>query len=126
MNQPLSLAAAAAALPELWSPRVVARVNDSLLKVVRVQGEFPWHAHAQEDELFLVLAGALTIGRDQADGGPVTLGPGEAFLVPHGLRHNTSAVEETLIALFEPVSTAHTGDESTPLTRSLAEQMRAR
>ncbi len=124
MNQPLSLAHVAASLPELWSPRVVARVNDSLLKVVRVQGEFPWHAHRHEDELFLVLRGALTIGRGEQDGGPVTLLPGEAFLVPRGLRHNTSAAEETWIALFEPVSTAHTGDERTPLTRSLEEQLR--
>ena len=124
MKQPLSLAAAAAALPDLWSPRVVASINDSLLKVVRVQGEFPWHAHATEDELFLVLAGALTIGRDEADGGPVTLLPGDAFVVPRGLRHNTSAADETLIALFEPASTAHTGEELTPLTRSLEEQMR--
>lgn len=113
----------AASLPALWSPRIVGQVNDQYLKVARVCGEFPWHTHAHEDELFLVLSGALTIGRSPADGGPVTLLPGEAFVVPRGVRHNTSAQTETLIALVEPVTTQHTGDEHTSLTRSIAEQL---
>ena len=98
-------------------------LNDQYLKVARVQGEFPWHAHDAEDELFLVLKGALTIGRSDEDGGPVTLLPGEVFIVPRGVRHNTSASEETLIALVETVTTLHSGNEQTPMTRSLAEQM---
>jgi quercetin dioxygenase-like cupin family protein len=124
MDQPISLIAAAASLPELWSPRIVAQVNDQYVKVAKVQGEFPWHAHAAEDELFLVLKGALTIGRSEADGGPLTLHAGEIFVVPRGLRHNTSAAEETWIALIETVTTQHTGDEQTALTRSLEEQRR--
>lgn len=119
----IALTQSAAALPELWSPRVLAQVNDQFLKVARVQGEFPWHRHEREDELFLVLKGALTIGRAQQDGGPVTLQPGEVFVVPCGVRHNTSAAEETWIALIEPISTEHTGGEKTPLTRSIAEQL---
>ncbi len=122
-STPVSLLTAAQALPELWSPRILGRVNDQFLKVARVQGEFPWHTHHDEDELFLVLRGELTIGRSPADGGPLTLGPGEAFIVPRGVRHNTSAAQETLIALVEPVSTQHTGDEITAVTRSLAEQL---
>lgn len=122
MQQPVSLEAACQALPELWSPRVVARVNDQFLKAVRVQGSFPWHAHAAEDELFLVLRGELRIGRAAADGGDVFLRPGEIFVVPKGVRHCTAAVEETWIALFEPATTAHTGEEITPLTRSIEEQ----
>ena len=90
-----------------------------------MQGEFPWHTHDAEDELFLVLKGALTIGRADADGGPVTLSPGKVFIVPRGVRHNTSAAEETLIALVETVTTLHSGNEQTPLTRSIAEQMGA-
>ena len=121
--KPLHLAAAAAALPDLWSPRILAQVNDQYLKVARVQGEFPWHAHADEDELLFVLQGALTIGRSTEDGGPVTLLPGEVLVVPRGMRHNTFAAEETLIALIETVTTRHTGDEQTPMTRSLAEQL---
>ena len=119
----ISLAESAAALPELWSPRVLAEMNGQYLKVARVQGEFPWHQHEREEELFLVLKGALTIGRAEADGGPVTLLPGEVFVVPRGVRHNTSAAEETWIALVEPISTEHTGGEATPVTRSIAEQL---
>ena len=121
---PISLERSAAALTELWSPRILGRVNDQFLKVARVQGEFPWHTHDAEDEMFLVLKGALTIGRSEADGGPVTLLPGEVFIVPHGVRHNTSSREETLIALIETVTTLHSGAEHTSLTRSLADQMR--
>ncbi len=103
---------------------MLARVNDQYLKVARVQGEFPWHTHEAEDELFLVLKGALTIGREADDGGPVTLRPGEVFVVPKGVRHNTSAAEETWIALVETVTTLHSGSEKTELTRSLDEQLR--
>lgn len=123
MNEPIHLARKAAALNDLWSPHVLAQVNDQYLKVARVKGEFPWHTHDAEDELFLVLQGALTIGRSTEDGGPITLQPGEAFVVPRGLRHNTSANEETLIALVESVTTRHTGNEQTPLTRSIADQL---
>ena len=120
---PISLELACEALPELWSPRVVGQVNDQFVKVARVQGEFPWHAHAREDELFLVLRGCLRIGRGEADGGAVDVRAGEFFVVPRGVRHNTSAEEETWIALIETVSTEHTGSEETPLTRSIAEQL---
>lgn len=122
-QRPVSLELACSALPGLWSPRVVGRVNDQFIKVVRVQGEFPWHAHAHEDELFLVLRGELRIGRAVADGGEVRVGQGEFFVVPRGVRHNTAAVEETWIALIETVTTEHTGGEHGPLTRSIAEQI---
>jgi mannose-6-phosphate isomerase-like protein (cupin superfamily) len=120
---PISLELACEALPELWSPRVVGQVNDQFVKVARIHGEFPWHAHAREDELFLVLRGCLRIGRGEADGGCVDVHAGEFFVVPRGVRHNTSAAEETWIALIETVSTEHTGGEETPLTRSIAEQL---
>jgi quercetin dioxygenase-like cupin family protein len=122
-QHPISLERACSALTELWSPRVLGQVNDQFIKVARVQGEFPWHAHACEDEMFLVLRGALTIGRAEADGGEVVVRSGEFFIVPRGIRHNTSAVDETWIALIETVTTEHTGGEATPLTRSLVEQL---
>ncbi len=122
-QKPISLEVACSALPELWSPRVVGQVNNQYIKVARVQGKFPWHAHEHEDEMFLVLRGELCIGRSEADGGPVVVGPGEFFVVPHGVRHNTSSTAETLIALVESVTTLHTGDEQTAMTRSLAEQI---
>jgi quercetin dioxygenase-like cupin family protein len=122
-DTPISLEQACAAVEELWSPRVIAQVNDQYLKVARVRGEFPWHAHEREDEMFLVLKGTLTIGRSSEDGGPVTLRAGEVFVVPKGVRHNTAATEETWIALVETVTTEHTGGEQTAMTRSIAEQL---
>ncbi len=123
MQQPVSLEAACQALPQLWSPRIVGRVNDQYLKAVRVQGEFPWHTHAAEDELFFVLRGELRIGRSEADGGDVLVGPGEFFVVPRGVRHCTSAMDETWLALVETVTTEHTGGEQTAWTRSIREQL---
>ena len=123
-ERPISLELASAALSELWSPRVVGRVNNEYIKVVKVMGEFPWHTHEHEDEMFLVLRGELCVGRAEADGGPVVLRPGEFFVVPRGVRHNTSAETETLLALIETVTTEHTGAEKTPQTRSIAEQLR--
>ncbi len=123
MTQPISLEHAAAQLTDLWSPKVLGQVNDQFIKVARVQGEFPWHAHAHEDELFLVLRGELCIGRAPVDGGDVHLRPGEFFIVPRGVRHNTSAADETWIALIETVTTQHTGEEQTPVTRSIEEQL---
>ncbi len=122
MQQPISLEQAASQLTGLWSPKVLGQVNDQFIKVARVQGEFPWHAHAHEDELFLVLRGELRIGRATADGGDVLVHPGEFFIVPRGVRHCTAAAEETWIALIETVTTLHTGEEQTPLTRSIEEQ----
>jgi quercetin dioxygenase-like cupin family protein len=101
----------------------VGRVNDQFIKVARVQGEFPWHTHEREDEMFLVLRGELTIGRSAQDGGALTLRAGEFFVVPRGVRHNTSAAVETWIALIETVTTEHTGSEVTAMTRSIAEQL---
>ncbi len=126
MQQPVSLEAACEALPQLWSPRVIGQVNDQFIKAVRIQGEFPWHAHTGEDEMFLVLRGELTIGRAPEDGGSVVVHPGEFFVVPRGVRHNTAAIEETWLALIETVTTKHTGDEITARTRSIEEQLGSR
>jgi mannose-6-phosphate isomerase-like protein (cupin superfamily) len=120
---PISLELACSALTELWSPRIVGQVNNQFIKVAKVQGEFPWHTHENEDEMFFVLRGLLIIGRAEAEGGPVYLRPGEFFVVPRGLRHNTAAAEETWVALIETTTTLHTGSEQTSMTRSIAEQL---
>lgn len=118
---PLHLLAAAEGLTELWSPRVVAELNGQYLKVAKVRGTLAWHAHADEDELFLVLKGRLTL---EFEDGSVALGPGESYVVPRGVRHNPVADEECCLALVEPISTAHTGDVQTAATRTIAEQLR--
>lgn len=116
----VNLERAAGALDELWSPRVVARVADQYVKVAKVQGEFVWHAHEDEDELFLVLRGSLRIQMEEGD---VVLEAGDLFVVPAGVRHNPVADEECWLALIEPVRTKHTGDVVTHQTRSIDEQL---
>ena len=122
-NERVNLDAAFGRLQEFFSPKVVGRVNDQYVKVTKLKGEFPWHTHEHEDEMFLVVRGRLTIGRSEQDGGPVVLEPGEFFIVPRGMRHNTSATEETWNILIEPVTTTHSGDVQSPLTKSIAEQL---
>jgi mannose-6-phosphate isomerase-like protein (cupin superfamily) len=111
----------AASLTELWSPRVVAEVDDAYIKVAKVQGSLAWHSHDNEDELFLVLKGHLRI---EMEGNVVELNEGEMFVVPKGVRHNPVAEHECHIMLIERKSTLHTGNIVTEKTRSLAEQLR--
>lgn len=105
---------------ELWSPKVIGRVNDQYVKVAKLQGEFVWHAHEQEDELFLVVRGTMRI---QLEDGEVTLRPGEFVVVPRGVRHNPVAAEECWVMLIETVTTKHTGDVVTERTRSIESQL---
>ncbi len=119
--QVISVASAAASLAELWSPRVVGEVDDAYVKVAKVHGEFVWHSHEHEDELFLVLGGHLRI---ELEDRVAELGVGDLFIVPKGVRHRPVAEEECLLLLVERKSTAHTGEEATSLSRSLSDQLR--
>jgi quercetin dioxygenase-like cupin family protein len=118
-----NLAHELAQLADHWSPRVVGRVNDQYVKVAKVKGELAWHQHDEEDELFLVVRGQLVI---QLRDGDVRIGPGEFYVVPRGTPHNPVADEECWIMLVETVTTQHTGDVRTPLTRSIEEQLGGR
>jgi len=90
-----------------WSPRIVAQLNDSYVKLAKVKGEFVWHHHDDEDELFLILKGRLTIKlRD----GEIRLGPGELAVVPKGVEHQPVADEEVHLLLLEPKTTLNTGN----------------
>jgi mannose-6-phosphate isomerase-like protein (cupin superfamily) len=111
----------AASLTELWSPRVVAEVDDAYVKVAKVQGSLAWHSHEHEDELFLILKGHLRI---ELEDGAVELDEGEMFVVPKGMRHNPVAEQECHLLLIERKTTLHTGNVVTDKTRSLAEQLR--
>jgi mannose-6-phosphate isomerase-like protein (cupin superfamily) len=112
---------AAASLSELWSPRVIAEVDDAYIKVAKVHGSLAWHSHENEDELFLVLKGHL---RMEMESGSVELNEGEMFVVPKGVRHNPVAEQECHLMLIERKTTLHTGDIVTEKTRSLADQLR--
>ena len=90
-----------------WAPKVVAQMNDYQLKLVKIQGEFVWHSHADTDEVFIVLDGELTIHLRDGD---VTLRPGEMYVVPRGVEHKPEAKLECRMMLVEPAGTPNTGD----------------
>ncbi len=96
-----------------WHPRIVGELNGQYVKLAKVEGEFDWHQHADEDELFLVVAGSLTIKLRDRD---VILGEGEFFIVPRGVEHKPVAENEAHVLLFEPKSTLNTGEERTNRT----------
>lgn len=108
--QPVNLADKLSGFSDRWSPKIVAGFNGHDIMVVKVQGEFNWHAHADTDDLFLVLSGRLTI---QMREGNVVLGPGELYVVPKGVEHCPKADEETHLLLIEPAGTPNTGDPAT-------------
>jgi quercetin dioxygenase-like cupin family protein len=117
----IAYAEALEAVTEFWSPKVVGRVNDQYVKVAKLMGEFVWHKHDEEDELFQVIRGRLRI---QFEGGHETvLEAGSFCVVPRGTLHNPVADEECWIVLIEPVGTKHTGDVVTSRTRSIADQL---
>jgi len=103
----VNLARKFAMFSDYWSPKIVGELNGQQVKVVKLKGEFIWHHHANEDELFLVMKGRLRIRlRDQE----VTLNEGEFFIVPKGVEHQPIAEEEAHVVLLEPASTLNTGN----------------
>ncbi|MCZ6473987.1 MAG: cupin domain-containing protein [SAR324 cluster bacterium] len=92
---------------EHWRPKIVGEVNDVHVKLVKLQGEFMWHQHEREDELFLVIKGRLQIKLRDGD---LWLEPGELAVIPRGMEHCPVADEETHVLLLEPKSTVNTGN----------------
>ena len=121
MSDTFSPSLVAASLTEHWSPRVVAELDESYVKVAKIHGSLAWHSHDLEDELFYILKGSLTIEMEDRT---VVLNEGEAFVVPKGVRHNPIAENECHIMLIERKTTLHTGNEVTERSRSLADQLR--
>jgi mannose-6-phosphate isomerase-like protein (cupin superfamily) len=103
----INLAEKLAQFDEPWSPKIVAELNDSYVKVVKLDGEFVWHHHDDEDELFLVVAGRL---RMQLRDGDVVVEPGELLVVPKGVEHCPLAEGETHVVLVEPKTVLNTGN----------------
>ena len=92
---------------EYWTPKIVAELNGQQVKLAKLKGELVWHSHEEEDELFLVLHGRLTLRlRDRE----VVLDEGDCFVVPRGVEHLPIAEPEAHVLLFEPASTLHTGE----------------
>ena len=110
MNK-INLAEKLASFSEHWSPKIIAELNGQHVKVAKLQGEFDWHFHELEDELFWVISGHLQMHiRDDAGERAVEVGPGEMFVVPHGIEHKPVAESEVELVLFEPATTLNTGN----------------
>jgi mannose-6-phosphate isomerase-like protein (cupin superfamily) len=118
--QKVSLHQKLAQFSDHWHPRIVGELNGQHVKLVKFQGEFVWHHHEHEDELFLVVEGRFRMDfRDRA----VWLEPGEFLIVPHGVEHRPVADEEVSVLLFEPASTVNTGNVTDARTRAALERI---
>lgn len=104
---------------EEWTPKVIAESNGQLVKIAKGSGELVWHKHDQEDELFIVFKGQLTL---QLRSGDIVLNAGEMYVVPKGVEHCPKAESDTHFMMVEPSSTAHTGETQSELTVSSEQQ----
>lgn len=104
---PVKLFEKLAQIQEYWDPHIVGELNGQEVKLAKVKGEFIWHSHQNEDELFLVLEGVLRL---ELKNDVVTLKPGEFYVVPRGVEHRPVAEEEVHLLMFEPASTLNTGN----------------
>lgn len=103
----VNLAEKLALISDHWRPKVVGELNGQEIKLVKIKGEFPWHHHEHEDEMFLAVRGSFRLEfRDRT----VELAPGEFVIVPHGVEHRPVAEEEAEILLFEPAQLLNTGN----------------
>ena len=101
---------------EHWSPKIAGEVNGSYVKLVKFQGDFVWHKHDEEDEMFLVVKGSIVIRLRDGD---VPLGEGEFVIIPRGVEHMPVAEEEAHVLLFEPKTVLNTGDVRNERTREV-------
>ena len=92
---------------DMWSPKIVGEVNDSYVKLVKFTGEFVWHHHDAEDEMFLVVKGSMLM---KLEGQDITVDEGEFIIIPRGVEHLPVADQEAHVLLFEPRSTLNTGN----------------
>jgi mannose-6-phosphate isomerase-like protein (cupin superfamily) len=110
MPEAVNLAEKLALFSERWAPKIVAGFNGHEVMVAKLEGEFPWHSHAETDDLFLVLDGRIRLETEQ---GNVELGPGELYVVPRGVLHRPVAEREAHVLLMEAAGTPNTGDPAT-------------
>lgn len=110
-SKPVNLTDALASFNEVYSPRIVARINDYDVRVAHVGGEHVWHVHEDTDEFFLVLEGRFDVAVREADGSQtaISLGPGDTFVVPRAVEHKPSSPGGAIL-MFEPSGTSTTGD----------------
>lgn len=114
MHSPINLFDKFALFDEHWSPKIIAELNGQHVKLAKVKGQFVWHQHEHEDEMFFVVKGELQI---EFRNKTVTLKPNEMLVVPRGVEHRPVAQDEVWIMLFEPASTINTGDNEGDYTK---------
>ena len=114
---PVDIAEKLYKINEHWSPHIVGELNGQHVKLAKLKGEFIWHDHQEEDELFYVVKGTLIMELRDPDERTVTIGPGEFIVVPRGVMHRPIAPEEVHVMLFEPASTVNTGNIDHDLTK---------
>ena len=122
--QKVNLAEKLSRFSEHWSPKIAGELNGQQVKLVKFQGEFVWHRHDAEDELFLVVHGAFRM--DYREGGEeraIDLQEGEFLIVPRGVEHRPAAAEEVHVLLFEPAGTLNTGNVWHALTAENPERL---
>ncbi|XRE44444.1 hypothetical protein ACIVBQ_002648 [Tenacibaculum discolor] len=108
-------------LKEYFSPKIISEVNNEYVKIAKIKGEdIPWHNHEDEDELFYIIDGNLLMEIENQPS--FTMKTGDLYVVPKGINHRVSSLEECLIMLIETKSTKHTGDVITPITKSIDTQ----
>ncbi|TRO39349.1 cupin domain-containing protein [Pseudomonas putida] len=108
------------ALREYWKPRVLGRLNNQFVKIAKLKGEFVWHAHEHEDEMFSVIYGTLRI---QLEDRTIVLNAGEFCVIPKQMRHKPIAEDECAVMIIETDTTLHTGGVHSPLTVSIDDQL---
>ncbi len=118
--QKVNLAEKFSFINDYFNPRIIGELNGQHVKAVKLKGEFVWHSHAHEDEMFMIVKGKFDMElRDKT----VTISEGEFFIVPKGIEHKPVAVEEVHLLLFEPASTLNTGDVQNELTKTKLEKL---
>ncbi len=106
-------------ISDFWSPKIIGEVNNQYVKIAKLKGEFIWHDHREEDELFFIYKGSLVM---EMENETVYLEEGDFYIVPKGVRHRPVAEEECWVMLIEPKTTQHTGEVKSKLTRTVEEQ----
>jgi len=109
-------------ITEYWSPQIIGELNGQYIKIAKLKGEFVWHKHEFEDEMFLIIKGELKI---ELENNSVQLQEGDVYIVPKNTMHNPMCEDECWVMLMEPKETLHTGNVLTEKSKSIKEQLKA-
>lgn len=113
--KPINLMSKFSLIKEDWTPKIIGELNNQFVKLCKLKGDFVWHSHQNEDELFMVIKGTLLI--DFRDGRTVSINEGEVIIIPKGVEHRPHTNGDLVLnLLFEPKSTQHTGNIETDMT----------